>query len=355
MGVMDSPARIPLFIIAAAVVVTGLYWFRDVLTPFALAVFLWLIIDAFARRVHETVSFIPRWFALPIAILVTLGALAAVVVVIVDSATGFAENASVYDQRIARAIQEIYALVGLSDPPTLSQLFERAGPGRFLSEIAQAFQGIISNAVFVLIYVGFLFAAQASFPRKMDALFQDEESRARASDVVESIRHSIEKYLLVQTVVSVITSVLSYVTLAALGLDNALFWAFVIFLLNYVPTIGSIVATILPTLFALVQFDSYWMPLAVFAGVGVWQFTIGNFLQPRMQGQSLNLSTLVVLLSLAIWGAIWGIAGMFLAAPLTVMVMIIFAQFPSTRPIAVILSADGEPVHKKNRAPTPSM
>ena len=140
-----------------------------------------------------------------------------------------------------------------------------------------------------------------------------------------------------------------------LGLDNALFWAFVIFLLNYVPTVGSIVATVLPTLFALVQFDSYWMPLAVFAGVGFWQFAIGNFLQPRMQGQSLNLSILVVLLSLSIWGAIWGIAGMFLAAPLTVMVMIVLSQFPTTYPIAVILSANGRPVAGKRAVPTPSM
>jgi len=352
---MDRSARISLMIIAAGVVVAGLYWFRDVLAPFALAVFLWLVMDAFARRLDETIGFLPRLAALPIAMLFVLAGMAAVVMVIVDSATEFAARASTYDARIANAIADVYAMAGLADPPTLGQLFERAGPGRFLAEVAQAFQGIISNAVFVLIFVGFLFAAQAGFPKKLDALFPDPDTRARASSALESIRESIEKYLWVQTIVSVITSVLSYATLFALGLDNPLFWAFVIFLLNYVPTIGSIVATVLPTLFALVQYESLWMVAAVFAGVGAWQFLIGNFLQPRMQGRSLNLSTLVVLLSLAVWGVIWGIAGMFLAAPLTVMVMIIFAQFDTTRPIAVMLSADGRPADRGARRPTPSL
>jgi len=352
---MDQAGKISLSIIAAGVVITGLFWFREILAPFALAVFLWLVMDAFARRLHESIRFMPRWLALPIAILLVLAGMVAVVMVIVDSAAQFAGNASAYDARIAQAISETYALLGLTDPPTLAQLFERAGPGRFFAEVASALQSVISNAVFVLIFVGFLFAAQAGFPQKLDALFPDAEGRMRAASVMESIRESIEKYLWVQTIVSVITSVLSYATLKFIGLDNALFWSFVIFLLNYVPTIGSIVATVLPTLFALVQFESLWMVAAVFGGVGVWQFVIGNFLQPRMQGESLNLSTLVVLLSLAIWGAVWGIAGMFLAAPLTVMVMIILAQFPSTRPVAILLSGDGKPAEGVAIPPRPSM
>ncbi len=161
--------------------------------------------------------------------------------------------------------------------------------------------------------------------------------------MIGDIRASMEKYLAVQTFVSLLTAVLCYGTLRLLGLDNALFWAFLIFLLNYIPTIGSIIATILPVLFALVQFDTYWEPLAVFGGVGLWQFLIGNFMQPRMQGENLNLATIVVLLGLAVWGAILGLPGMFLSSPLTVMVMAVTAQFASTRWLAVLLSSDGRP------------
>jgi predicted PurR-regulated permease PerM len=142
---------------------------------------------------------------------------------------------------------------------------------------------------------------------------------------------------------SLIITGLTYTTLTIIGLENALFWSFLIFFLNYIPTIGSIAAVVLTTAVALVQFPTLGPVVAVFAGVGAWQFIIGNFLQPRMTGESLNLSAVVVLLALAIWGAMWGIVGAFLAAPLTVMLMIVLAQFQSTRWIAILLSEDGAP------------
>jgi AI-2 transport protein TqsA len=110
-----------------------------------------------------------------------------------------------------------------------------------------------------------------------------------------------------------------------------------------VPTIGSVVAVVIVTGVALVQFTSLPHIAAVAIGTTAWQFLIGNFIQPRMTGESLNLSAVVVLLALAIWGTMWGIAGAFLAAPLTVMLMIVLAQFPTTRWIAILLSADGKP------------
>ena len=153
----------------------------------------------------------------------------------------------------------------------------------------------------------------------------------------------MERYLWVQTVVSLMITALTYATLVALGLENALFWAFLIFFLNYIPTIGSVVAVVLTTLVALVQFSSLAQVAGVFVGVGGWQFLIGNFVQPRMTSDSLNLSAVVMLLALSVWSAIWGLAGAFLAAPLTVMLMIVLAQFPGTRWIAILLSADGKP------------
>src|SRR5690606_9620482 len=98
-----------------------------------------------------------------------------------------------------------------------------------------------------------------------------------------------------------------------------------------------------------------WRVAAVLGGVAVWQSLLGNIAQPRMQGQSMNLSALVVLLSLALWGSLWGLVGMFLSAPLTVMAMIILAQFPSARWIAVLLSAEGRPEAGLTRRPRPSL
>ena len=140
-------------------------------------------------------------------------------------------------------------------------------------------------------------------------------------------------------------------------MPNAVLLAALIFVLNYIPTIGSIIAAFIPLLFAMAQpselipgwvpgeapHNSYIYSAIVFGVVSFWQFSIGNFVQPRMMGESLNLSALVVLVSLAVWGALWGIAGMFLSAPLTVIIMIVCAQSKSSRWVAIILSADGEP------------
>jgi predicted PurR-regulated permease PerM len=110
-----------------------------------------------------------------------------------------------------------------------------------------------------------------------------------------------------------------------------------------VPIVGAVVAILLPALFALAQFDGYVRPVEILLGLWAIAFLVGNILLPRMQGNSLNVDPLVSLLSLAFWGALWGLVGMFLSTPLTVLVMIILAQFEGTRWVAVLLSADGDP------------
>jgi len=142
---------------------------------------------------------------------------------------------------------------------------------------------------------------------------------------------------------SIIMTVLSFAVMKMFGLDNALFWALVIFILNYIPVVGSVLAGLLPAMFALVQFDSLMM-VGIMAGLLFFvQFIISNTVQPKMMGDSMNLSALVVILSLVLWQAMWGGVGAFLSAPLTVILMIVLAQFSTTRWIAVMLSADGDP------------
>jgi predicted PurR-regulated permease PerM len=270
-------------------------------------------------------------------------------VVVVNVSAMLGESAS-YEQRLDQVLAEAYAALGIGGaPPTVAGLVARLDPARIASELAEGVQNLASDVVFILMYLGFLFPATALMSDKLDRIFTDPKRREAARDVGRRIRGSMERYLWVQTVVSLIITALTYATLVIIGLENALFWSFVIFFLNYVPTIGSVAAVVLVTAVALAQFTSLPHVAAVFIGASAWQFLIGNFVQPRMTGDSLNLSAVVVLLALAIWGAIWGMAGAFLAAPLTVMLMIVLAQFPSTRWIAILLSADGKPTPETTR------
>ena len=342
----DTTIRATLLFLAGMALVALLYLTRELLAPFALAIFVWLIIDAFARWMHGLSSKFPYWLALTIAVLTVVGLMIGFIFVIVDTVGDVVKDADRYEARLTEIFSWIADKTGQESMSfaTLNESFGitekiRSGLGTFASTV----QGVLSEFFLIALYVVFLFAAQSSFPKKMDHLFPDASGRVQATKVGERIRASIEKYLSVQTIISLLQTVISYVGMTALGLDNALFWALVIFVLNYIPIVGGLFAVIFPVIFAIIQFESVGR-IAILAGVlfGA-QTIIGNTVQPKMMGDSMNLSALVVILALSVWGALWGGVGAFLSAPLTVIIMIILAQFPTTRWIAVLLSADGNP------------
>jgi predicted PurR-regulated permease PerM len=344
---MNAWARGPLWIISAGVIVVGLYFFRAPLTQFALALILWLAIDGLARFLQAKVPFAPRWLALPVALVLVLCLVTLTIIVISRNLGAFAVDARGYAERLNELAGQVYAAFGMSGAsPDIGAMLARIDPATLVREIGSSVQGVASDTVFILIYLGFLFSAAAGFSRKLDFIFETSATRERVATVFSSIRTSMERYIWLQTLMSLITCALTYPTLLIIGLDNALFWTFLIFFLNYIPTIGSFIAVALPTAFALVQFPSLGPVIATAVGIGAWQFVVGNFIYPRMAGATLNLSAVVVLLSLAIWGQLWGIAGAFLSAPLTVMLMIVLAQFDSTRWISVLLSSEGRPTAK---------
>ena len=345
MASLDISQRGALWVIATGVIASGLYFLREPLTQFAMALFLWLAIDGLAETLDKRIPFTPRWLALPIALIVVLGIVALVGFVVFDNVAAILGDLTRYEFRLNQVLSQLHQAVGSPGrSPTVGDLVAQLQPGRLMTQVAESIQNAASATIFTLIFLAFLFPAASVMSDKLDLIFRGKVMRENTREVLMRIRSSMERYLWVQTVMSLIITALTYITLVIIGLDNALFWSFLIFFLNYIPTIGSIVAVVLTTAVALVQFPTLGPVAAVFAGVSVWQFVIGNFVQPRMTGESLNLSAVVVLLALSIWGLIWGIVGAFLAAPLTVMIMIVLAQFPSTRWIAILLSADGKPV-----------
>ena len=143
--------------------------------------------------------------------------------------------------------------------------------------------------------------------------------------------------------------------MTAVGLDNALFWAILIFIASYIPVVGGIVAVALPPIFALVQFETLWQAVVLFGVLQVIGMFVGNVIQPRMQGRSLNMDPLVLLLALAFWSTVWGLPGAFLSTPLTTVMMVVLAQFPGARWVAVLFSADGDPGTTRTLVRTPDV
>jgi len=347
----DTTIRATLLFLAGMALIALLYLTRDLLAPFAFAIFTWLIIDAFARWMDNLSSKFPYWLALTIAVLVVVGLMIGFIFVIGDTVSQIydelnQDEASRYETRLSEIFSWVSNVTG-QENASFSSLDEKFGIMQKiiggLGEFGSTIKNIVSDFFLISLYVVFLFAAQSSFPKKMDDLFPNVDRRAQASKVGTRIRLSIEKYLSVQTIISLMQTVVSYIGMTALGLDNALFWALVIFVLNYIPIVGGLAAVALPVLFAMVQFDSLGQVAVLAAVLFGAQFVIGNTIQPKMMGDSMNLSALVVILALSVWSALWGGIGAFLSAPLTVIIMIVLAQFPTTHWIAVLLSADGNP------------
>jgi len=350
MSSFEISQRGAMWIVATGVIAAGLYFLREPLSQFAMALILWLIIDGFTETLDKRVPFMPRWLALPVALIVVLSVMALIGYVVVDNVAAIIGDITRYEFRLNQVLSQLHQAVGgPGRAPTVGDLIAQFDPARLTTEIGESLQNAASAAMFTLIYLAFIFPAAGVMSDKLDYIFRGKGQRERTREVLARIRESMERYLWVQTLMSLVITAATFITLRIIGLENALFWSFLIFFLNYIPTIGSIAAVVLTTAVALVQFSTLDPVVWTFAGVGVWQFVVGNFLQPRMTGDSLNLSAVVVLLALAIFGTLWGIVGAFLAAPITVMLMIVLAQFPSTRWIAILLSADGKPTPDTQR------
>jgi len=328
-----------------AVILTGasLRWMAGILTPVLLAVFLAVMVDGLSRVIRRKAPVLPQGASLFAAIAIFAMAMIALGAVVSVNGQEFVASLTQAQPKINLMINQGAHLLHLRGPGSVDHMLRRLDPTQYLGAIANAVEEFASNAVLVLIYLGFLIAARHTFERKAVRIFRSREARQDAVEVFLHVRDGIERYLWIQTVLGLMIAGASWALLMAMGLNNAFFWAFVIFIVNYIPIIGAAVAIVLPALFGLAQFDGYARPLIILAGLFAITFVIGNILLPRMQGNSLNLDPFVVLFSLAFWGALWGLTGMFLSTPLTVLTMVVLAQFDSTRWIAVLLSADGDP------------
>ena len=207
-----------------------------------------------------------------------------------------------------------------------------------LSSISGKFISVLSDALLVFLYLMFIILErQTVMPKLLAALPRGKVQRA--SQMVERMNRQTSRYLLTKVIISVVTGIMFYFASIISHLDFALVWGVLAVILNFIPTIGSIVCTSGTILMAIIQFAPDWGNIIYVALLMIIiEMVLGNIIDPRLQGVQLNISPLIILISLAIWGYVWGIPGMFLAVPLTSIIQIICANVPSLRPIAIMLS-----------------
>jgi AI-2 transport protein TqsA len=318
---------------------------EPILLPLVIAIFVWYLINALAtlskgiriggKPLRRNVR-----YAIGIVALLLLAWLA--VNLVTRNITQVLAAAPVYEQNLHNLTTRIAPLIGLEEVPRAQTLFQRPTLTAVLRGLAGTLTGVLSTLGTVGIYVVFLLLEQHSFRNKIAALFPEPAREALVHRILHRMGAQIQAYIWLKTVISLATGVACYVVMKAVGLDFAEFWALLIFALNYIPYIGPWLGVIFPAFLALVQFHTLTPFVITTGGLALIQFTGGSIIEPRLMGTGLNVSPVVMLLSLTVWGTIWGIAGMFLAVPLMVILMIVCSNIEATRPLAVLMSADGK-------------
>jgi predicted PurR-regulated permease PerM len=250
-----------------------------------------------------------------------------------------------YQQSLLAAIQQLAVRFGFETEPTWAtlrqELMAQVNLQRLAGSLLASLGSLLVTFVVVFLYATFLLVERRGFAAKLAKLSDDPRRVARIRDLIGAINRRIGSYLALKTLLSLLLGVVSWGVMALYGLEFAALWAVLTAFLNFVPYVGSVLGVVFPVLMAVVQFQEPGPVVTLLLALTALQFVIGNFLDPYVMGNSLNLSPFAILISLAVWSELWGIPGAFLAVPITAILTIVFSEFPGTRPVAVLLSQNG--------------
>jgi len=325
-----------------------LYIGKGVFAPIVLAMLVVFVIVGLTRqlaRIPVVGVALPLQLRYALAVVVSVGALALIALIAIDNIDRVAARAPAYQASLLGTIQSLAARVGFESEPTwatLRQLVrDQVSIQALVGSTVAAAASILGVAIVVLLYVTFLLIERRAFSAKVESLSSDPRNAALIRQIVADVNARVGSYLALKTLLGMLQAVASWAVMAWFGLEFATFWAMLVVLLNYIPYIGSFLSIFFPVAMAIVQFGDLNTVLTLAIALVVVQFAIGNFLDPYLLGNSLNLSPVAILLSLSVWSGLWGLAGAFLAVPITAVMAIVFSEFAATRPIAVLLSSKG--------------
>jgi predicted PurR-regulated permease PerM len=347
--VSNDPYRVQtaaMVIIAFAVVLFLLVQARFLLISLATAIVLFSLtsdaINSIARLRIGPVR-VPNWLASIFALLLISATLLSLTSIILAQVNTVLSTTLAYSEQAPRAIASLFAWINEDAERAVFNAVSTVNVSDYLRTLAAQAGEMMQGTVLVILFVAFLFAERIWFTTKLENFFGDPVQAERVSQIVGSIIHRVNYYLLVKTAISAVTGLMVYGVARLFELDLAAALGILTFVLNYIPNVGSIVATVLVALVAYVQIGSPFATLVVFISVGGIQFVNGNLIDPMLMGRALRLSSFGIIISLAFWAAVWGIPGMFLSVPIMVGIMIVCSHVPNLRPVAILLSREGLP------------
>jgi AI-2 transport protein TqsA len=247
--------------------------------------------------------------------------------------------------KMARNIDHQYG-IDISDG--MHKYLEEFNLGTWINPILNSVSSFLGSFLIMLFYLLFLFIEESTFKQKLILILPQAERYQKTKEILEDIENTITFYVGLKSFISALTTSICFIVLISFGVNSPLFWAFLMFVLNFIPIVGTALAVLLPSVFALIQFNDITITIIMFSILIVVKTIIANYVEPKVMGNSLNISPLVALFALSFWGSIWGVTGMIVSVPISVIIIILLSHIPSTKPIAVMLSQNGMVGMKKH-------
>ena len=350
---MKSENRaLTVLLIIITIILTGAFFQKaaKVLVPLVVSIYLAFLLGPLVTISHKLK--IPQWLSIMLIVLIILTVGYLVGIIIISSFQAFINELPKYSEKFAAIYDQLAAYINGKlgyEIDFLSGVDWLATVRSYVGVISSGLVTLTSSIFLVMLYLIFILLERNFFPIKINKAFSGKALR-RVTIIMEHINRDIGKYIRIKTFISLGTGFLIWIVLSILGVDFAFVWGVLAVMFNFIPNIGSILIVVLIILMSLVQFFPS-IGIVVLTGIlcTVIQLVMGNFLDPRLQGAKLNLSPLLILVSLLIWGWIWGIVGMFLAVPLTVTIKIICANISSLKPVSIMMGVGGGKLKKSSK------
>ena len=344
----DRIVKIAAGVILIVIIIFILKELQSILLPFFVAVIIAFLFEPFYKWMR--IKRIPGFLAIIIIIIILLILANVMSLFVFTSINSFPAEVPAYQLKFTNLYNSTVSAIESNeyfrqylkpkmDIPDLLSGINFAG---VLENLVGGTVAIFGNFVLIMIYVVFLLSEIGSLRKRLRMAYSIERAR-KVADIIDDVFEDVKKFIVRKTLINFSHAVLVYIVLIIFGVDFAIVWAFLTFFMAFIPNIGAILATILPFLSALIQYESFATPFVLLIVLTVIGFLMGNILEPKIFGNSLNLSPILILLALIFWGYVWGIVGMLLSVPILSMIKIILSKFESTAPVAILMSHEVKP------------
>ncbi len=320
---------------------------KDILIPITISVFLTFLFHPLV--VYLKKFGLPKWLSLIIILLLLIGVYYLIGLLVYANIGNFSDKLQVYYSNLIKSLQQILSPFNLTvkefaqllniktESINLGSVMENLFKAGIIQNLFSSFSSVLGDFFISMIFWIFMILGKTQFEERLKIAFSN--SREQIEGFISSINNQLQNYIIIKTITSLVTGIIVTVILWIYGIDFAIFWGLLTFILNFIPNIGSIIATLFPIVISLLEYGVGFGTISMSVLLILNQNIIGNLVEPHFLGRQMDLSPVFVLFSLIFWGWIWGIAGMFLSVPIAAGLKILFTNIEPLKPIAILMSS----------------